>query len=85
MRALRKDETQEAIVKALRQGGCDVQVLHVPCDLLVRRCGTLYLLDCEGITAYRRRDTQQLENFQRWGVIMVKTPEAALRAVGALT
>lgn len=33
--ALRKDDNQGDIVKALEQIGCSVVVMHAPCDLLV--------------------------------------------------
>ena len=80
--AARVDETQDAIVKALRYAGIVVFDLRYPCDLLCRRGDRLYLLDCDGITKYRKRDKKQLANFDKLGVIVVPTPEAALKAVG---
>lgn len=82
MRALRKDENQQTIVRALRAAGVRVYVLHVPCDLLCRRGDGIYLLDVDGITRYRKRDPKQLATFAEFGVRVVKTPEAALAAVG---
>jgi tRNA-dihydrouridine synthase len=82
MRALRKDANQEEIVRALRAAGVRVFVLHVPCDLLCRRGDRLYLLDVDGVSRYRKRDPKQLETFAQFGVRLVKTPEAALTAVG---
>jgi tRNA-dihydrouridine synthase len=87
MRALRKDANQEEIVRALRAAGVRVFVLHVPCDLLCRRGDLLvlfdlYLLDVDGVSRYRKRDPKQLETFAQFGVRLVKTPEAALTAVG---
>jgi hypothetical protein len=82
MRALRKDENQKDIVRALRAAGVRVHVLHTPCDLLCRRGDWLYLLDVDGITRHRKRDPKQLETFAEFGVRLVKTPEDALSAVG---
>jgi len=82
MRALRKDENQAEIVRALRAAGVRVYVLHVPCDLLCRFRDGLYLLDVDGVTRNRKRDPKQLETFAEFGVRLVKTPEAALAAVG---
>jgi putative NIF3 family GTP cyclohydrolase 1 type 2 len=82
MRAVRKDENQEVIVRALRSAGVRVYVMHVPCDLLCRRGDGLYLLDVDGITKHRKRAPKQLETFAEFGVRLVKTPEDAFAAVG---
>jgi hypothetical protein len=77
-RTHRKDSTQDAIVEALRRCGCAVWPIGEPCDLLVKRGGRLFLIDCEGTTKYRKRDAAQLVNFLRWGVLIAHTPEEAL-------
>jgi putative NIF3 family GTP cyclohydrolase 1 type 2 len=82
MRAVRKDANQEEIVSALRAAGVSVFVMHVPCDLLCRRAGGLYLLDVDGITRNRKRDPKQLATFAEFGVRLVKTREDAFAAVG---
>lgn len=81
-RRYRSDDTQDDIVKALRGAFAKVWIIGRPCDLLVRRAGVNYLLDCDGVTKYRKRDADQLKNFADFGVIIVKTPEEALTAVG---
>jgi len=77
----RADLTQAEIVKALRYVGCQVFHIGRPCDLLVRRAGRLWLIDCDGVTKHRQRDRKQLEAFAQWGVVLVKTPQEALHAV----
>jgi hypothetical protein len=83
-RTHRTDETQRDIVAALRAGGVKVWCIGRPCDLLCRAGARLFLLDCDGVTKYRKRDKEQLENFEIWNVRIVKTPEEALRAAGVL-
>lgn len=78
----RKDDTQDAIVAALRDMGIRVWPIGRPCDLLVQRAGQNFLLDCDGVSRYRVRSDEQLRIFAEWGVVLVKTPEEALKAVG---
>jgi len=82
MRAVRKDENQEVIVRALRAAGVSVFILHVPCDLLCLSGDRYYLLDVDGITRNRKRDPKQLETFAQFRIRLVASPEAALAAVG---
>ena len=81
-RTHRTDDTQRDIVAALRRCGVKVWPIGQPCDLLCFVAGSYSLLDCDGITEYRKRDAKQLEKFAEWGVKIVGTPEAALKAVG---
>lgn len=83
-RTHRKDGTSDAIVKALRARGADVWPIGRPCDLLVRFGEKYFLIDCDGVTKNRKRDPAQLENFRIWGVKLCKTPDEALRAIGAI-
>lgn len=78
----RADTTQRAIVEPLRKAGVLVWHISRPSDLLCRRGERYYLLDCEGITKYRKRKPKQLATFAKWGVVLVKTPQEALKAVG---
>ena len=78
----RSDENQKPIVAALRSVGVLVWCVGEPCDLLCRHRDRYFLLDVDGVTLYRKRDIKQLANFKAWGVTLVKTPEAALKAVG---
>lgn len=80
----RRDETEPDIVKALEGVGAEVERLDRPCDLAVYFRNRMYLIECDGITEYRKRDPKQLKLFLRWGIPIVRTPEAALRAIGAI-
>lgn len=80
----RRDETEADIVRALEAAGAEVQRLDLPFDLLVYYRGAMHGLECEGITVHRRRDVHQLARLMRWGIALVRTPEAALRAIGAI-
>jgi hypothetical protein len=79
----RRDETEPDIVAALEKAGAKVCRLDRPCDLVVRFRGELYLLEVDGITEYRKRDKEQAAFLEEWQVPKVKTPEQALRAIGA--
>lgn len=80
----RRDETEPAIVRAIEAVGGEVERLDTPCDLAVWFRGRIRLIECEGITQYRKRDPDQLALLTRWGIPIVKTPEEALRALGAM-
>jgi hypothetical protein len=82
MRRGRTDDTQTSIVDTLRACGVLVWPIAQPCDLLCRYRDRYYLLDCDGVTRYRKRDPQQLEKFSLWKVQVVGTPDEALKAVG---
>lgn len=84
MRRFRTDDTQASIVDTLRACGVLVWPIAQPCDLLCLYGGRYCLLDCDGVTRYRKRDQQQLEKFRLWKVQVVKTPEQALKAVGVV-
>lgn len=79
----RRDETEPDIVTALEGIGAKVERLDQPCDLLVNFRGALHLLEVDGISKYRKRDQKQLEFLRDWQVPLVRTPEEAIRAVGA--
>jgi hypothetical protein len=81
----RSDENASDVVDGLRDVGALVWPLGRPCDLLVLFRDRYFLLDVDGITKNRKRDQAQLDNFALWHVVLVKTPEQALRAVGAIT
>lgn len=83
-RGHRPDDNSADIVDALRDAGVLVYPLGRPADLLCRAADRNYLLDVDGITRNRKRDDKQLEGFRLWGVVLVSTPEAALKAVGVL-
>jgi hypothetical protein len=80
----RRDETEPDIVTALERAGAKVERLDRPCDLVVRYRDVLYLIEVDGITKNRKRDAGQVEFLAEWDVPRVKTPEEALRVVGAI-
>ena len=57
----RTDDTQASIVDTLRSCGVLVWPIAQPCDLLCLYGGRYFLLDCDGVTDYRKRDQRQLE------------------------
>lgn len=80
----RTDDTQTSIVDTLRACGVLVWPIAQPCDLLCMYRDRYFLLDCDGVTRYRKRDQCQLEKFKLWKVQVVKTDDAALKAVGVV-
>jgi hypothetical protein len=78
----RSDQNAGPIIDSLRAAGALVWPIGRPCDLLVLSGGRLHLLDVDGVTKNRKRDKAQLDNFQLWRVVLVATPEQAIRAVG---
>jgi hypothetical protein len=86
--ALRKDESQDAIVKAIRAAGWLCFVMHEPADLLVWKDGKGWrVLECKTPTKTgkrRKRTDQALQDqfleFTKTPVVM--TPFEALLALG---
>lgn len=83
-RAAKVDKSQAAIVKALRQAGCQVESLAavgrgVP-DLIASRASKLWLLECK--TGNGDLTPAQRKWHALFPVTVVRTPEEALRAVG---
>lgn len=81
----RRDVTEPDIITALEGVGAQVERLDRPCDLLVRFRGTIRVLEVDGITRNRKRKAGQLQFLHEWDVPLVKTPEEALRAIGAMS
>lgn len=88
--AQRKDQNQSEIVNALRDIGCDVWVLHVPCDLLAGYRGLTLCLEVKGEEGKKRRRTRPMTPAQklfhsgwRGHKVIVTTPEGAIAAVMA--
>jgi hypothetical protein len=79
----RRDETEPAIVDALESVGAKVERLDRPCDLLVWFRGMVRVIEVDGIAERRQRDEKQKRFLHEWQVPLVKTPEEALRAIGA--
>lgn len=84
----RVDANQGEIVRALRKAGCSVQSLAgvgdgVP-DLLVARAGKLFLLEVKMAGKGLTKDQEEWVAGWWSAVHIVRTPEEALRAVGAI-
>jgi hypothetical protein len=92
-RAAKVDANQEQVVSALRAAGAVVQSLAavgkgVP-DLLVSFRGNLFLLEVKDGSkppSGQKLTTDQQKWHQAWGALVevVNSPEAALRAIGAV-
>ena len=84
MRALRVDENQKAIVKALEQVGAFVWIIGRPVDLLVGFRGMTILMEVKNPkTSYGKKlNVNQKEFFNSWKggtVCSVDSVESALR------
>ena len=86
--ARRTDGNQAEIVKALREAGAKVKVIHQPFDLEVwAPNGKVLLMEIKNpSTAYGRKglNAKQAEEAQGLSVAMVDSVEAALRAYKVL-
>jgi hypothetical protein len=92
-RAAKVDRNQDEIVSALRAAGAIVQSLAaigggVP-DLLCAFRGNLFLLECKDGNkppSGQKLTDAQVKWHQAWGALVeiVNSPEAALRAIGAV-
>jgi len=80
--ATRRDQTEPAILRALAQVGADYIRLDA-FDVLVWFRGALTMLDCKSAKGRRTRNQQVLVD-RGWPLRFAKTPEEALRAIGAL-
>ena len=90
-RAAKRDLTEPAIVAALEAAGAHVWRLSLPLDLLVGLHGRFVLLEVkrEGEKKPRKdraAQTATIADCQRKGlpVYVVRTPEEALQAIGAV-
>lgn len=89
-RDAKRDTVEPAIVEALQRAGAKVWRLSLPLDLLVGHRGRFVLLEVKSNT--RKPDKRQqvqtdtIAECQTGGlpVYLVRTPEEALRAVGAV-
>jgi hypothetical protein len=83
MKARKVDATQHDIVSALKAAGCRVWVVNAELDLVVQRLDRTYLLECKtgsnGLT-----EAQERMKAEGWHYLIVRTPEQALEAVGAI-
>ena len=88
-RAARRDTSEPEIVQALEAAGARVWRLSQPLDLLVGFHGRFLLLECK--TGKRKRKDQPVQDatlaechHKGLPVYVVRTPEDALQAIGAV-
>ncbi len=81
--AKKRDDTEEAIVEALRRFGCSV-IRNDTFDLLVLRGSTLFALECKSKNG-RLTETQKRMRALGWPIHVCYTVEDALHAVGLHT
>lgn len=82
----KRDANEREIVEALEQAGVHVWRLNTPCDLLCFRLGKFYALEVKARTArLDKRQADQTEFLRVTGAPIVRTPEQALKAVGAMS
>ena len=88
--ALRVDANQKQVISALEAAGATVDVIGKPVDLLVGLRGKLVLIEVKDGNrppSRRKKTSAQEEFFKRWAgypVVLVDSPEAALRALGLM-
>ena len=83
----RTDKNQQEIIDALREAGALVFYVRVPFDLLVAYRGQLILMEVKsGSRGFSRKQADTCKELMLRGVVpaLVRTPEEALRAIGAL-
>ena len=81
----KRDLNEKTIVKDLRKVGAKVHRLAKPCDLLVRFRFQIFLIEVTNPEyPNRKRDKEQLDFFEEFGVPIVSTSDEALRIIGAL-
>lgn len=87
-RAKKRDSNEGVIVEVLEKAGFEVHRLDKPCDLLVLRRNSLgrgQLLEVKDPKArVDKRQKEQISFLERTGTPVVRSPEDALRVVGAL-
>jgi hypothetical protein len=88
-RAARIDESQTAIVNALRKAGASATLIQRPVDAIVGFRGTTLRMESKTAGTYSARtpNQNQREFMATWlggPVSMVDGPEAALRAIGVI-
>ena len=79
--ALRKDDIEPEVVKALRAMGCKVEIIGQPLDLLVWHRGRTLLVECKD--ADGRISKTQAEFMASWPgeYHVVRSPREAVEAV----
>lgn len=86
-RDARTDANQPEILEALRKAGAWAYYIKVPFDLLVGFRGRLYLMECKvGKRKLNEKQAEVMKELMFRGVVpaIVRTPEDALRSIGAM-
>ena len=80
--ATRRDSVEPSIIKALRRVGADCILLDT-WDVLILFRGQLFMLDCK---SHRGRITASQQDLidRGWPLKFAKTPEDALKVIGAV-
>ncbi len=85
-RRKKTDANEKEIVDALEAAGCVVVPIGKPVDLLVGRLGVTHLLEVKNPDGKNRLEPAQRDFIAEWNgrpVVVVRTIDEALRAVGA--
>ncbi len=84
-RAARRDGNEPGIIQALERVGARVEQMSLPCDLAVTFRAQHYLIEVDNPESkYRKRKQKQLDTFAKMRIPLVRTPDDALRVIGAL-
>ena len=80
--ALRKDDIEPEVVKALRAMGCKVEIIGQPLDLLVWHRGRTLLVECKDADG-KGLNKKQTEFIAAWPgeIHVVRSPTEAVNAV----
>jgi hypothetical protein len=87
-RAAKRDQSEQAIVKAVRSAGWHVWLIGIPCDALCYKNGVFKPLEFKtarnkrGEPRLDKRQTAQAEFCALTGTPYVTSPEQALEALG---
>jgi hypothetical protein len=82
--AKRRDENEAGIIRDLRKVGAIVEQLDKP-DLIVRFAFRTYLMEVSNpANKYRKREKDQLEFLETFGIPIVTSSDEALRLIGAM-
>ena len=90
-RAARVDANQAAIVSALQAAGASVEIIGLPVDLLVGFRGVTLLIEVKnpksqyGKAGANKNQANFMQSWRGGPVALVDSPEAALRAIGAIS
>jgi hypothetical protein len=88
--ASRVDANQAAIVSALQAAGASIEIIGLPVDLLIGFRGVTLLIEVKnpksryGKAGANKNQASFMQSWRGGPVALVDSPEAALRAIGAI-